>query len=258
MGYIKFGVAQPSTFGRLADLEILVPAYNEEARIEATLLAIVDGLIELGLPSRIRVIDNGSADRTADIVDRVADRSGTIDVTVEGCSAQGKGRAVARGMTTSLAHYVGFCDADLSTPVSAISEAVIHLKAGWPVVIGSRYLEGSSFIEEQPLLRRVGGKSFRLLTKGLVGGVADTQCGFKFFNGEAARRIFSNLQLSGFAFDVEVLARARQLGYGIKEFPVAWQNVEGSTFHPLRHGFEVSRDLWRIHRYNRSRVFAQA
>ena len=234
------------------DLEVIVPAFNEEDRIERTLAAIVEELNRLDLNSWVRVIDNGSADQTADAVDRISSDSGAVTVTVEGCSLPGKGRAVARGMQTNCARWVGFCDADLATPATAIAEATVLLAAGWPVVIGSRYVAGSKFTREQPLLRRVGGWGFRQLVKGFVGDVADTQCGFKFFDGDVASQVFDSLEFSGFAFDVEVLARVLEMGLPIRELAVEWSDIGGSTFRPLRHGAEVALDLWRLRRDEQS------
>ena len=237
------------------DLEIIVPTFNEQSRIGSTLESLVHQISEMHISSQLRVIDNGSTDRTPDIVDRVRSAHPQARISLEGCSRQGKGGAVARGMLTSRAQWVGFCDADLATPASAIVDAVRYLEEGWPVVIGSRHMLGARRIVDQPLWRRIGGTGFRLLSRSLTGDLelADTQCGFKFFDGSAARAIFSKTTSTGFAFDVEVLARARGLGYGVKEFPVEWTDRDGSTFHVVKHGAEVTRDLWRL-RQGRQRL----
>jgi len=230
------------------DLEIIVPAFNEQSRIGSTLESLINQVSAMPITSTVRVIDNGSTDRTPDIVDRVRKSHPRAGISVEGCSRQGKGGAVARGMLTSTARWVGFCDADLATPASAIVDAVRYLEEGWPVVIGSRHMLGSRRVVDQALLRRIGGAAFRLLSKNLTGDLAlsDTQCGFKFFDGSAAHAIFSKTTSVGFAFDVEVLSEARRLGYTVKEFPVEWTNRDGSTFHMARHGVDITRDLWRL------------
>lgn len=231
-----------------SDLEIIVPAFNEQDRIRGTLLALVEYLQEMPLRARLRVIDNGSSDRTPDIVDMVSRSQPTVDVTVESCSQRGKGSAVAHGMVTSSARWVGFCDADLATPAEAIAEAVSYLEEGWPIVIGSRHMAGSKLLAEQSSLRRAGGAGFRLLTRGLTPYLSDTQCGFKFFEGNLARSLFEEVELCGFAFDVEVLARAHLLGIPVREFPVSWTDRAGSSFRPVRHGREVAGDIWRLRR----------
>ncbi len=231
------------------DLEVIVPALNEEGRIGTTIDAIARQLEKMDVAhAKLRVIDNGSSDRTAEVVDDVGASHDTIDITVEGCARRGKGSAVVHGMLTSQASRIGFCDADLATPATAILDAVEQLDHGWPVVIGSRHLATSRRLIEQPLMRRLGGGGFRMMTKALAGDLdlVDTQCGFKFFGRDAAHEIFSRTELGGFAFDVEVLTRARELGYPIKEIPVEWTDKGGSTFRPVKHGSEVTRDLLRL------------
>lgn len=231
---------------RPRDLEILIPAYNEERRLTDTLTALAGHLRRRGIDGSLRVIDNGSSDRTTEVVDRAA--AAGVPVTVTGCSRRGKGAAVARGMLTSTARWVGFCDADLATPAEAIDDALDRLRAGHEVVIGSRRCEGAQLELRQPLVRRVGGAGFRMLTRRWSGPVADTQCGFKFFSAAAARAVFSQVRLSGFAFDLEVVARSRSLGLSVVEIPVAWRDQDGSTFRPVADGRRVARELWRLRR----------
>ncbi|MEU7163980.1 glycosyltransferase [Streptomyces morookaense] len=228
------------------DLELLIPAYNEERRLAPTVTALAEQLRTLPLTAALRVIDNGSSDRTAECVDRLA--ASGIPVTVTGCSRRGKGAAVARGMVTTRARWAGFCDADLATPAAAIGDALALLQDGWQVVLGSRRCAGARMPVRQPALRRLGGAGFRLLTRRLSGPVTDTQCGFKFFEAEAARRVFADIRTTGFAFDLEVIARARVFGLTLTEFPVVWSDQEGSSFRPFADGRRVAGELWRLHR----------
>jgi glycosyltransferase involved in cell wall biosynthesis len=230
------------------DLEVIVPAFNEQHRIEPTLYALVDELYALPFRSRVRVVDNGSSDGTADTVERVRGAIGGDLVALSGCSQRGKGSAVARGILSSPARYVGFCDADLATPAEALHDAVHFLDEGWAVVVGSRHCEGATFNERQPLFRQLGTLAFRHVTAPLSHGVRDTQCGFKFFTREAAQRIFSRTTISGFAFDVEVIARARAFDMPVKEMPVHWTDRPGSTFRPLRDGLASFADLVALRR----------
>jgi glycosyltransferase involved in cell wall biosynthesis len=232
--------------GREIDLEIVVPAFNEQQRIAPTLLALVEHMRSMSLCGVVRVVDNGSSDRTADVVDRVIAAVGADRVIISGCSRRGKGSAVTRGVLSSVARWIGFCDADLATPASALDDAVSYLKEGWPVVVGSRRCKGAVLHVEQPLLRQAGAKAFHFATRELAGGVLDTQCGFKFFQRTAAHQIFAHTAISGFAFDVEVLAHARALNLPVKEFPVEWTDRPGSTFRPMRDGLEVALDLWAL------------
>jgi glycosyltransferase involved in cell wall biosynthesis len=225
---------------RQPDLDIIVPAYNEEARLGATLRALSAHTATLPLDVTITVVDNGSVDRSAEVVDEVAEsRPGNTVLRLIGCARQGKGAAVRRGLLASTARWRGFCDADLSTPPQALTAVLAHLEQGAPVVIGSRRAPGASYAVPQPLVRRLGSSTFRMLTRPLVGEVADTQCGFKFFSGEAAQQIFSRVTADGFAFDVEVLAVARRLGLPVVEVPVRWTDQAGSSFQVWSHGKRV-------------------
>lgn len=220
-----------------ADLEILIPAYNEAARLPRTLERTVAFLADQPWDARIVVIDNGSADDTAGVVRAVAERTGgVVPIDVIGCSRPGKGAAVRRGLATSSARYVGFFDADLSTPVETLTAAMFHLQSGAGAVIASRHAPGARFAEPQPLGRRLGGAAFRALSRTIVPGVHDSQCGFKFFERSVALRAIEDCHVSGFAFDIELLRRVHQGGDTIVEVPVTWTDEAGSTFHPVRDG----------------------
>jgi glycosyltransferase involved in cell wall biosynthesis len=227
---------------------VIVPAFNEQHRIAPTLYALVEELRTLPFRSRVRVIDNGSTDLTADMVERVKASLGAGYVALSGCSGRGKGRAVAKGMLSSSATYVGFCDADLATPAEAIADALRLLEEGWEVVVGSRHCVGASYAAAQPPLRRLGSAAFRTATRNISGGIQDTQCGFKFFTRDAAQRVFAHTRISGFAFDVEVLARAHALHLAVKEMPVCWSDQPGSTFSFRRDGFTSFADVWALRR----------
>jgi dolichyl-phosphate beta-glucosyltransferase len=118
------------------------------------------------------------------------------------------------------------------------------LRAGADAVIASRHTDGSSFVIPQPLRRRLGGDMFRLLTRKLVPGVADTQCGFKFFRREVVQTAIARVRTTGFAFDVELLAQVQLSGGKIVELPVAWTDAAGSTFHPVRDGLASFRAVF--------------
>lgn len=226
------------------DLEVVVPAFNEELRIGATLDALLTYLSGQPLTSSVVVVDNGSVDRTAEVVDRVAAAAGLkVPVTLIGCSARGKGAAVRRGVLTSPARWVGFCDADLATPVATLDRVIPLLRGGSPVVIGSRRCQGASFVSSQPPLRRAGGWTFRRLTRHLTDGLSDTQCGFKFFSAEAARMLFASSRVDGFAFDLELMATARAQGLSVVEVPVSWTAASGSTFRAFSDGSRAWRDM---------------
>jgi len=147
---------------------------------------------------------------------------------------------------------VGFCDADLATPVDTLDLVWPLLEAGAQVVIGSRHCRGAAYVCPQPRPRQLGGALFRALATRLVPGVTDTQCGFKFFEGAVARELLSRSTIDGFAFDLEVLLRARAAGLDVCEVPVAWSDRAGSTFHALRDGMRSMADALSLARRHRS------
>jgi glycosyltransferase involved in cell wall biosynthesis len=220
-----------------ADLEVVIPALNEASRLPRTLCRTVEFLHEQPWSSRILVVDNGSCDGTADAVTAVlAAIGGSVPVTVVGCSRPGKGAAVRRGLLSSRSRYVGFFDADLATPVETMATAMAALQAGATAVIGSRRVPGAQLVRAQPVARRLGGATFRLLTTSLVKNVQDTQCGFKFFERRALTRALSRCRITGFAFDVELLHQLQRDGERIVEVPVVWSDAKGSSFRALRDG----------------------
>ena len=208
---------------------VVVPAYNEAARIGATLGRLRDQAPALGI-LEVVVVDDGSTDGTAALVDSFArDRDPSIRL-IRLVENAGKGAAVRAGVNEARGDYVVFLDADLSAPPDAIPAAVALLAGGADVAAGTRVTpDGADARRSQPLRRRLGGRAFGLLQRAIVGlPYADTQCPFKLFTVEAAQRIFPLVRTSGWAFDVELLAHAHRAGLRVVEFPVEWRHVGGS------------------------------
>jgi glycosyltransferase involved in cell wall biosynthesis len=227
-------------------LDLVIPALNEEARIESTLAAICGWSEKAALDIRVIVVDNGSADATTERVDYVQASYRRIEVV--SCRTRGKGAAVRAGVLRTTADCVGYCDADLSTPVEAIGQGLELIRQGWDLVLGSRYCKGAQLAVEQPWLRQVGSWAFRRAVQSYVGSVADTQCGFKLFSGEVARSLFRTVALTGFAFDVEIVARGLKQGYRVVEMPVTWSDRAGSTFRPVKDGLSSFREVATLRR----------
>lgn len=226
----------PATRRSAVDLEVVIPAYNEADRLPSTLSNTVDFLAAQAWSSRIVVVDNGSADDTANVARRMSDIRAEVPIALIGCSRPGKGAAVRRGLLTGTSTYTGFFDADLATPLDNLTAAMEHLKLGASAVIASRHSPGSSFVRRQQFGRRLGGAAFRVMTSAMVHGICDTQCGFKFFERGAVTRAMVQCRTAGFAFDVELLRRLQNDRGLIIEIPVAWTDGVGSTFHPVRDG----------------------
>jgi dolichyl-phosphate beta-glucosyltransferase len=233
----------------VAALDLVVPALNEEARIGTTIEALADRSRKAAwpMPVRLVVVDNGSVDATSEAVD-LAGRA-HLDLRVISCQTRGKGAAVRAGVLFATAPFVGYCDADLSTPPSAIGQGMDLLQAGWDVVIGSRRCLGAGYVVRQPVLRRAGSAAFHAMAARLVPAASDTQCGFKMFRTPVAQDLFRAAVVDGFAFDVELLARAGRQGHlSMIELPVRWTDHEGSTFRPVADGLRSFNDLREVRR----------
>jgi len=251
-------------------LSVIVPAYNEEARLGETLRKIrahlesrVDACSKFDpepgpaplSPGRciteIVVVDDGSTDATGRVAAEAL-RDRPYDRILRREENRGKGRSVREGVLASSGRFVLFSDADLSTPIEDWEKLFAEIRAGHDIAIGSRALSGSDIRRRQNPLREGMGKIFNILVRRLVmKGIPDTQCGFKLFKRKAARDIFSRLRTEGFGFDVEALYLARRLGYSIGQVPVVWANCPRSKVKILKSSAGMILDLLRIRSLHR-------
>jgi glycosyltransferase involved in cell wall biosynthesis len=234
-------------------LSIVMPAYNEEARLPDGLERVIAFLAAQPFDSEIVIADDGSRDRTPGIVrDRIAaglpPRVALRLVQHE--RNRGKGAAIRTGVLEARGSYIFFIDADLATPPEESLQLIDKLREGAPVVIGTRIQpDGSDMRASQPNQRRMVGRLFTFMRKAMrvLPDIDDTQCPMKGFEHDAARAIFQQQRLSGWIFDAEVLYIARSLGYPITPVPVAWRHVEGSRLRVRpQQAWEVLRDLVRL------------
>lgn len=231
-------------------LSLIMPAYNEGFRIEASLEAADEYLRSLGRPYEIIVVEDGSTDDTLSIVERVAKRYPAIWPISYG-SNRGKGYAVRQGMIASRGAFAAFSDVDLSAPLEELDKLLKAMNKGFDIAIGSRGVRGAQLTTRQPLYREFGGKALNLIIQALaVPGIWDTQCGFKLFRGDVARDVFSKAFLDGWGFDVEVLYLARKMGYRVAEVPVKWGHGENSKIRPVQAALQVIRDIIRMRLHN--------
>jgi dolichyl-phosphate beta-glucosyltransferase len=229
-------------------LSVVIPAYNEEKRIGASLRAIGGYLAGKTFAAEVIVVDDGSTDRTAEVTRETLE--GRVPYQVIRLEAnQGKGCAVKAGVLASSGEVILFTDADLSTPIEEFDKFLSRLDEGFDVVVGSRALPGCDIRVRQSAPREAMGKFFnRLVRMFVMKGCPDTQCGFKAFRRAAALDLFSRLQTRGFSFDVEILLLARKAGYRIAELPVVWCNFAPSRVRIIRSSWQMLKDLWRIRR----------
>ncbi|HOW86630.1 MAG TPA: glycosyltransferase family 2 protein [Candidatus Aminicenantes bacterium] len=232
-------------------LSVVIPTYNAESRIAATLEGVRAYLAGKPFAAEIVVVDDGSADGTAAAA-RAALASSPGAKVLRRDRNLGKGASVREGVLAAAGELVVFSDDDLSTPIGELDKALAALEAGADVVIGSRAHPDSEIRVRQRRPREWLGRIFNLLVRLLVlPGYRDTQCGFKAFRRAAARDVFSRLRTAGFGFDVEVLALCRERGYLVVEIPVVWCDVRPSRVRIFGGSWGMLRDLWRIRRLRR-------
>ncbi|GAB4192583.1 MAG: hypothetical protein OHK0022_06830 [Roseiflexaceae bacterium] len=233
-------------------LSLVIPAYNEERRLPTTLRAVLDYLGHQNYPFEVLIADDGSTDRTAELVEQIAaEHSGVRLLRLD---HRGKGFAVRAGALAATGQYVLLCDADLAVPIDEWEKLQRTLEGGYDLAIGSREGLGARRLGE-PWYRHLMGRVFNLIVQVVaVGGIQDTQCGFKAFTHAAAHDLFRRVRLYGddaqvvrgaavTAFDVEVLFLARKRGYRIREVPVLWHYGEETKVNPLRDSYRNFRDV---------------
>jgi len=214
----------------LASLSIVIPAYNEERRLPATLKAVCGYLrIRHFDQSEVLVVDDGSRDGTAEFVRRFGVQQPAVRL-LSNPENHGKGYVVRQGLREARYEWVLFTDADLSTPIEDLArlEAAIA-DSGASGALGSRALNRKLIGTRQPLWREFSGRFFNLVMR-LITGLPyhDTQCGFKLLRRDVAQAVAARQRLDGFGFDVEILFIARRLGYRLQEVAVRWNNAEGT------------------------------
>lgn len=228
-------------------LTIVVPAYNEAERLGRTLPRILACVATFPGGGRVLVVDDGSTDDTGDAVRAQMPAHPNLDLIT--LSRQGgKGAAVRAGMLAASTEIVGFMDADLSTDLQHVLQAVAAIRDGADVVIGSRALPNSQTVLRQPVYRRVGARIFRELAR-QVGGLPntpDSQCGFKFFRAPVAHDLFGATVTDRWMFDLEILRLARHRNYTVRQLPVEWTNDPDSRLRLTVDTLRMVRDLARV------------
>jgi glycosyltransferase involved in cell wall biosynthesis len=226
-------------------VSFVIPAFNEATRILETLRKIAEYRKHVSFESEILVVDDGSTDETAAIVERL-DYPG-LGVIRNGTN-RGKGYSVKCGVLAATGDYVLFSDADLSTPIEETTNLLaIAIKEHADVVVGSRALDRRYIQKHQSAVREGGGRLFNVMVRLLLGlKIHDTQCGFKLFKRERVESAFQKQTTDGFGFDPELLFIMSRQGLTIVEVPVRWSHTEGSKIRFFRDGARMLTDLLRI------------
>lgn len=236
-------------------LSIVIPAYNEEVRIVPTIGAIASHISDLGIPWELLIADDGSRDNTVKLVQELNFANMRVLIAPQN---GGKGSAVQRGMLAARGKYVLFADADNSTPIQETSKVLAKLEQdGFDVAVGSRAADGAEEAKKS-FLRQTLSNGLRFIVRyGLRIKVRDTQCGFKMYTRDAARRLHSAQTIMGFSFDLEILYLASKLKLKIAEVPVRWVDAPGSKVDARKEVKRFLSDLVTIKRNDWNHIYEQ-
>jgi dolichyl-phosphate beta-glucosyltransferase len=222
---------------------IVIPAFNERARIPSTLRSVVDCVRARGWSAEIIVVNDGSSDETAQLIREFSEHSPEVRL-IENPRNCGKGYSVRSGILHALGDVVMFTDADLSSPIEEAERLFAAIAQGADIAIGSRWLASSRQTHRQPLYRQFFGRCFNVLTRMVMNlPFADTQCGFKAFTRSAAQTVFQLQTIERWGFDPEILFIALKRGYHIQEVPVSWAHDARSRISYLRDGLQMLKEL---------------
>ena len=224
----------------------MLPAYNEEARIGATLDSILAFAAQNGWNAEVIVVNDGSSDQTAELVRQQAIRNPILRL-VNNPGNRGKGYSVRNGMLHAQGEILLFSDADLSSPIEEAPKLFAAIKDGADIAIGSRWLKPELQTTRQPLRRQLFGRVFNLALRVILGlEFKDTQCGFKAFNRHAVDVVFPLQKIERWGFDPEILFLAETHDFKVEEVPVKWAHREGGAMNPLRDGLRMVWEMLRI------------
>ncbi len=229
---------------------IVIPAYNEGARLGATLEKVLAYVHARGWDAEVIVVNDGSHDNTAEIVKTFSAIDPSVRL-VENPGNRGKGYSVRNGMLNACGRIVLFSDADLSSPIEEAPKLLQVLEEGADIAIGSRWLRAETQTRRQPLHRQVFGRIFNLMLRVTLGlKFKDTQCGFKAFRQPAVQTIFPLQKIERWGFDPEILFLARKFKFKVQEVSVAWGHSGGTRIHPLVDGSRMFMEMLRIRWYD--------
>jgi dolichyl-phosphate beta-glucosyltransferase len=225
---------------------IIIPAYNEGARLGTTLERVLNYVAAQCWDAEVIVVNDGSRDQTPDLVRSYAQTQPALRL-LENPGNRGKGYSVRNGMLHAGGEILLFSDADLSSPIEEATKLFAAIRSGADIAIGSRWLQPELQAHRQSVLRQFYGRIFNLALRILLGlNFKDTQCGFKAFTRKAAQTIFPLQEIERWGFDPELVYLARRSGLKVKEVAVVWSHSEGTRINPLRDGMRMFAEVLKI------------
>ena len=233
-------------------ISIIVPAYNEERRLPATLIDIIDYCEKENMLYEIIVVDDGSSDQTHAVIEKFK----RIRSEVRGIQLPknyGKGHAVRTGALNANGSLILFTDADGATPIQELKRLLPEIINGADIAIGSRALFNKETAVKTVWYRKIIGRIFNFLVNTfLIPNIADTQCGFKLFTRSAANFVFNHQKSDGFSFDLELLFLARKADLSVKEVAINWTNIPGSKVNLIVDSAKMFIDIFKCSIRHRS------
>lgn len=235
-----------SKFPMATVYSIVIPAYNESARIVPTLEKVLAHIARQNWSAEVLVVNDGSRDNTAEVVKGFAARHSNVRL-IENPGNRGKGYSVRNGMTQATGDVLLFTDADLSSPIYEADRLFAEIANGADVAFGSRWLNANTQTERQPILRQIAGRVYNILLRLILGlNYRDTQCGLKAFTRAAAEKIFTRQKIERWGFDPELLFIARKFKLRMVEVPVEWAHDDRSKINPVVDGFKMGMEMLKI------------
>lgn len=232
------------------DLSIVIPAYNESKKIERDIMEASGFLASNHLIGEIIIVDDGSQDNTSQIAQKYKIPSEVKLKVLRYDNHRGKGYAVRKGIEQTTGKYVMFADSGCCVPYKDTLIGLELIKKGeCEIAHGSRKMSGCHIEKPQNIYRRICSKIFHLFVihdMKIPAEFTDTQCGFKIYKGDIAKKLYSQCQTDGFVFDIEIITLAQKEGYRIKEFPIDWTCDPDTRLSPSRSSWQILKDLLQI------------
>ncbi len=229
-------------------ISVLIPAYNEEKKIEKDIREIYKFLDKYKIIGEVIISTDGVTDNTINIVKSLQNEFKTLKLLAEKIRI-GKGAAIKKGVKIASGKYIMFADAGHCVPYRFINEGIAKIDEGYDVALASRASIKSIITKPQPFYRQIGSKIFGIIVRDIMHtpkNIKDTQCGFKIYKNKVAKKLFNELKTKSFMFDIELILRAKKENYKMTQFPVQWRNDSDTKFNPISGSVRNIKDLFKI------------